>query len=150
MALHGVRINELKTHADDRGYFREIFPLSGSSLSSCAQISATMSYSGVIKAFHYHAKQDDLWYCSQGMILAVLYDRRETSQTYRETQVVPMGDHAQVSLYIPHGIAHGYKVLGGNPAIVVYATSHVYNPKDEFRIPYDDPEIGFDWMVKPR
>jgi dTDP-4-dehydrorhamnose 3,5-epimerase-like enzyme len=29
---------------------------------------------------------------------------------------------------------------------LLYITSHIYNPKDEIRIPYDDPEIDFDWL----
>ena len=60
-----------------------------------------------------------------------------------------MGDHqpAQV-LKIPPGIAHGCQVVQG-PAHLFYVTSHVYDPKDELRIPHDDPEIGFDWLKGP-
>lgn len=148
--IEGVIITPLATHPDNRGYFREIVRCADSPLQPCAQISATMSYPGVIKAFHYHNRQDDLWYCARGMIQAVLYDRREDSATHGVTQVVPMGDLAPQSLFIPHGVVHGYSVLGSEAALVVYATSHVYDPEDELRIPHDDPEINFDWSVKPR
>lgn len=148
--IHGVQITPLKTFPDDRGYFREIARFNDSPLKDFQQISATMSYPGVIKAFHYHNNQDDLWYCASGMIQAVLYDRREDSPTYKETQVVPMGDLAPQTLFIPRGVTHGYKVLGQNPAMVIYATNQVYDPKDELRIPHDDAEIGFDWTIKPR
>jgi dTDP-4-dehydrorhamnose 3,5-epimerase len=148
--VNGVIITPLTTHADDRGYFREIGRKQGKKQEPWAQLSATMSYPGVIKAFHYHEQQDDLWYCAFGAIQAVLYDRRPTSPTYKQTQTVVMGDVAPVSLFIPRGVVHGYKVLGSVPALVIYATNQVYNPKDELRIAFDDPEIGFNWEVTPR
>jgi dTDP-4-dehydrorhamnose 3,5-epimerase len=148
--IDGVIISPLTTYPDDRGYFREIARLEKSPLKPCAQIAATMSYPGVIKAFHYHNNQDDLWYCASGMIQAVLYDRREDSPTYKQIQVVPLGDQAPQTVFIPRGVIHGYKVLGNEPALVLYATTQVYDPEDELRIPHDDPEIGFDWSVKAR
>jgi dTDP-4-dehydrorhamnose 3,5-epimerase len=148
--IKDVIIKELSTYPDDRGYFREIFRTEESPLKHAAQVSATMSYPGVIKAFHYHNNQDDIWYCAKGMIQAVLYDRREGSSTKGETQVVVMGDHKPVNLFIPRGVAHGYKVLGDEPALVLYATNQVYDPKDELRIPHDDKEIDFEWSVVPR
>lgn len=150
MAIHGVVISPLTTFPDDRGYFREIARLDKTPLKTCAQISATMSYPGVIKAFHYHNNQDDLWYCAQGMIQAVLYDRRENSPTCKETQIIMMGDQWPQTLFIPHGVVHGYKVVGSQAALVIYATSQAYDPKDELRIPHDDPTIGFDWTIQPR
>lgn len=148
--LDGVVVTPLKTFPDDRGYFREIARLQDTPLKNCAQISATLSYPGVIKAFHYHKKQDDLWYAAAGNILAVLYDRREDSPTYQQTQTVPLGDYAPGTLFIPHGVVHGYKVLGPIPALVIYSTSHMYDPDDELRIAHDDPGINFDWSIKPR
>lgn len=148
--LEDVVVTPLKTFPDDRGYFREIARLQDSPLKNCAQISATLSYPGVIKAFHYHNKQDDLWYCAAGNILAVMYDRRKDSSTYRQTQVVPLGDHAPATLFIPHGVVHGYKVLGDTQALVIYSTSQIYDPEDELRIAHNDAEINFDWSIKPR
>ncbi|MEX1997168.1 MAG: dTDP-4-dehydrorhamnose 3,5-epimerase family protein [Candidatus Andersenbacteria bacterium] len=148
--IAGVNTIPLKTFADDRGYFREIARFADTPLQHCAQLSATMSYPGVIKAFHYHEQQDDLWYCAYGMVLAVLYDRRTSSPTYKETQTVPLGDLSPQVLFIPHGVVHGYKVLGHQPALVVYSTTHVYDTNDELRLPFDDPEINFDWSTKPR
>lgn len=148
--IEGVIITPLKTFPDDRGYFREIVRVADSPIKECAQISSTMSYPGVIKAFHYHNKQDDLWYCASGMIQAVLYDQRKDSPTYKQTQVVPLGDLAPNTLFIPHGVVHGYKVLGNTAALVIYSTTHVYDPSDELRLPHNDKEINFDWTIQPR
>jgi len=57
-----------------------------------------------------------------------------------------VGDNqaAQV-VAIPPGIAHGCKAVQG-PVNLFYITSKIYNPADEMRIRYDDPEINFDWL----
>jgi len=49
---------------------------------------------------------------------------------------------------IPPGVAHGYKVIGNDPAVLVYVTSRFYNAADEGRIPYNDPGINYDWTVQ--
>ena len=47
-------------------------------------------------------------------------------------------------------VAHGYRVLGPDPMGLVYFTTHVYNPNDELRRPWDDPAIGFNWTTVNR
>jgi dTDP-4-dehydrorhamnose 3,5-epimerase len=84
------------------------------------------------------------------MIQAVLHDLRPGSPTRGVTQTVILGDHQPQILFIPRGVAHGYRVLGETSALVVYATSEVYNPDDELRLAHDDPQIGFDWTTHPR
>ena len=59
-----------------------------------------------------------------------------------------MGDQPYRVLKIPPGVAHGCKSVKG-PVNLLYMTSHVYNPDDEIRLPYDDPEIDFDWLKTP-
>lgn len=55
-------------------------------------------------------------------------------------------------IYIPIGVAHGYRVLGNKPVALFYHTTEAYDAKnaDEFRIPFDDPKIGFDWTTQNR
>ena len=72
--IKGVTIEELITHSDDRGYFREILKDNENLLTKFGQTSITKTYPGVIKAFHYHEKQDDLWYVADGMAQVVLHD----------------------------------------------------------------------------
>ncbi|HEB01580.1 MAG TPA: spore coat protein [Candidatus Portnoybacteria bacterium] len=148
--IEGVKIKKLITHSDDRGFFREILRSDDKMLDKFGQSSVTLTYPGVIKAFHWHKEQDDLWYVASGMVQTVLYDRRENSKTYRETQVIYMGEDNPVAVLIPQGVAHGYRVLGNKSALVFYQTTQAYNPKnpDEQRIPFDDPEINFNWETQ--
>jgi len=151
-ALDGVIIKNLTTHSDDRGYLREILRLDDDMLRQFGQITITKTYPGIIKAFHWHKAQDDIWYVAQGMTRIVLYDRREGSPTYRQTQVVYAGEENPVSVLIPCGVAHGYQVLGNEPILLVYTVTHIYDAQnpDEQRIAFDDPEINFDWAVHNR
>jgi dTDP-4-dehydrorhamnose 3,5-epimerase len=151
-AIHDVVIKRLVTHSDDRGYFREILRDDDHLLRRFGQSSVTKTYPGVIKAFHWHQDQDDLWYVVDGMARVVLYDRRPDSPTCGVTQVVYAGDDNPVLIHIPTGIAHGYQVLGHKPVVLVYYVTKAYDPRDpdEQRIPFDDPTIGFDWSIHNR
>ena len=108
-----------------------------------------MMHAGVIKAWHLHRIQTDYWYVCHGVLQVGLCDLRPDSPTRNRTMDLLMGD-AQTArlLKIPAGVAHGCKVLRG-PADLLYVTSHTYNPADELRIPFDTPDIPFDWTSDP-
>lgn len=151
-AIHDVVVKKLITHSDDRGYFREIVRADDHLLRQFGQSSITKTYPGVIKAFHWHKDQDDVWYVVDGMARVVLYDRREGSPTQGVTQVVYAGEDNPVTILIPTGVAHGYQVLGPKPVVLFYHVTQVYDAKhpDEQRIAFDDPAIGFDWSIQNR
>ncbi|MDQ0255374.1 dTDP-4-dehydrorhamnose 3,5-epimerase [Evansella vedderi] len=150
--IEGVKEKKCIHHVDDRGFFMELVREDEALLERFGQLSLSMSYPGVIKAFHYHENQDDVWFFPVGNAQVVLHDLREDSPTYKETNVFYMGETNPIVLVIPKGVAHGYRVLGTSPATIVYLTSQAYNPNapDEYRIPWDDESIGFDWETKNR
>lgn len=150
--ITGVVYKKLVKYCDDRGYFMEILRDDDQLLERFGQASVSMTYPGVVKAFHYHEKQDDVWFFPVGNAQVVLYDLREDSPTHGETDVYYLGEENPAILLIPRGVAHGYRVLGEKPAIIVYFTNTSYNPQnpDEHRLPYNDPKIGFDWTTKFR
>lgn len=149
--IQDVVIKKITTHAHDRGNFKEILRDDDNLLKKFGQCSITVTYPGIIKAFHWHKKQDDLWYAASGNAKVVLYDLRKDSTTYKQTQTICVGDNAESQLIlIPVGVAHGYQVLGNKPFTLMYFTTLSYDPKnpDEERIAFDDKEINFDWEIK--
>lgn len=150
--IKDVIVKKLLRHPDDRGFFMEILRDDEDLLKRFGQASISKSYPGVIKAFHYHERQDDIWFFPVGNAQVVLYDLREDSPTKGETSVFYMGEDNPIVVVIPKGVAHGYRVLGNEPACIVYFTTESYDPKkpDEKRIDWDDPKIGFDWTTKHR
>jgi dTDP-4-dehydrorhamnose 3,5-epimerase len=152
MRIEGVYVKDLIKHCDDRGFFAEILRDDDQLLENFGQLSWSMSYPGVVKAFHYHEEQDDIWFFPSGDAQVVLFDYRKDSPTYRETNVFYMGENHPMILVIPKGVAHGYRVLGDKPATIIYCTTKSYDPSnpDEKRIPWNDEFIDFRWETKNR
>lgn len=145
-----VVLKSLVTHTDDRGFFREIICVTDDFFEEgFGQWSHSLMYPGVIKAWHIHGKQTDWWYVGTGVLKVVLYDAREDSPTRGEIMELLMGENQpEQVLRIPAGVAHGCKCISG-PVHLFYVTSRIYDPDDEGRIPYDDTEIGYDWLKGP-
>lgn len=148
--IQGVWLKSLITHADERGFFREVLRTTDDFFSEgFGQWSYSLSHTGVIRAWHWHRLQTDWWFVPVGVLKAALYDLREESPTYGVTNEFMMGDNYDpMVLKIPPGVAHGFKVVQG-PACLSYITSRVYDPADEGRIPHDDDTIGYDWLKGP-
>ena len=150
--IDGVQVEPYSLWPDDRGYFTEIIRL-GQGLpagfpAESTQVSAALSYPGTIKAFHYHLHQTDFWAPVQGMFQVALADLRTGSPTFGRRNTFYVGVLRPWRILIPPGVAHGYKVIGEGPAMLVYVTDRHYNPEDEGRLPYDHPGINYDWETQ--
>lgn len=144
--IEGVKIKLLKVNLDKRGDFRELLRFNEGLLDKIAQVSIGRTLPGVIKAFHWHKNQDDIFYVLKGNIRVVLYDPRENSTTKGITQELFLGEsYTPQALFVPRGIFHGYQVIGEKEVEVLYIMNQVYDPSDEHRISYNDPSIGFNW-----
>ena len=150
--IEGVRIQPVTLWPDDRGYFMEVQRM-GQGLAAAfpaesTQISAAYNYPGTIKAFHYHLHQTDCWAPVTGLLQVALVDLRTDSPSYGARNTLYAGVLRPWQILIPPGVAHGYKVVGPEPAMLVYLTDRFYNPADEGRIPYNDPHIHYDWEIQ--
>ncbi len=147
--IAGVRIEPVALWPDDRGYFLEVqrmgVGLAGGFPASTTQVSAALNYPGTIKAFHYHVEQTDCWTPAKGMFQVALADLRVGSSTFGARNTLYTGALRPWRILIPPGVAHGYKVIGREDAMLIYLTDRFYNPKDEGRIPYNDSRINYDW-----
>jgi dTDP-4-dehydrorhamnose 3,5-epimerase len=156
--IQGIEIEPIVQFPDDRGSFAELFRFGEPGLArdfsaaqnSRIQVSYTVSYPGVIKAIHYHFEQTDLWAPIIGMLQVILYDLRESSPTCGRLNTLFVGAMRPWKLRIPPGVGHGYKVVGPESSLLVYAMDRTYNPSDEGRIPFDDPGINYDWVTRPK
>ena len=156
--IQGIEIEPITQYPDERGLFAELFrfghpgiardfdPANGTRI----QVSFTISYPSVIKAVHYHFEQTDLWAPLSGMFQVCLCDLRENSKTFGKLNTVFVGSQRPWKLRIPPGVGHGYRIVGPESGMLVYATNRTYNPKDEGRIAFDDPGINYDWVTRPK
>jgi dTDP-4-dehydrorhamnose 3,5-epimerase len=152
--IAGVRVEPLSVYADDRGYFLEVqrigLGLAAGFPPERSQISAAMNYRGAIKAFHYHLHQIDCWTPVSGLFQVALADLRRGSPTFGARNTLYLGPIRPWQVLIPPGVAHGYKVIGNQDAMLVYMTDQFYNPKDEGRLPYNDASINYDWETQKK
>jgi dTDP-4-dehydrorhamnose 3,5-epimerase len=148
--IEGVIFKELVSHADERGFFREVIRETDDFFAEgFGQISHSLVYPGIVKAWHAHRRQTQWTYVASGLLKVAVHDHREQSPTYRRTLEFLLGEHQRLAVYkLPPGVAHGYRCLHG-PAHVLYLTSGTYDPEDEIRFPHDDPGIGYDWTRGP-
>lgn len=150
--IDGVVVKPFALWPDDRGYFLEIARLGQGLVSEfpfeSTQVSAALNYPGIIKAFHFHRFQTDYWVAAAGLLQVALIDLRRGSRTYGAKNTFYIGTLRPWQLLIPPGVGHGYKVIGEQPSVLVYVTNHTYDPKDEGRIPYNDPSIAYDWELQ--
>lgn len=150
--IAGVRCARFEFWPDDRGYFLEVQRigrgLAGHFPPETTQISAALNYPGIIKAFHIHKQQTDCWTPAAGLLQVVLIDLRPESTTFGTRNTIYVGALRPWQILIPPGIAHGYKVIGTAPSVLVYATDRFYNPADEGRIPHNHPSLNYDWELQ--
>lgn len=144
----GVAVFPLTRHSDDRGFFMEIVRLTGLRVIGFTpkQVSVSETAPGIVKAFHVHRIQSDLFCPIYGRFRLVLLDARP-GPTLGYGYSLHTSPERPFVLRIPAGVAHGYEVLGTSPGLMLYITDQEYDSSDEYRVQWDDPGIGFPWNV---
>ena len=80
MSIQGVVVKNLTTHADERGFFREVIRETDEGFEHFGQLSHSLMYAGTVKAWHIHRVQTDWWYVI-GALKVALFDTRDDSPT---------------------------------------------------------------------
>ncbi|GGF20580.1 dTDP-4-dehydrorhamnose 3,5-epimerase [Hymenobacter cavernae] len=149
-ALEGVMVLDNFVSQDKRGTFVKTFHAQSFQANALAsefkESYYSESYKNVIRGMHFQLpphEHDKLVYVTQGDILDVIVDLRQTSGTYLQHVAIPLSANQQ-SVYIPRGCAHGFLTLS-DTATVVYNVTSVYEPSADAGIKWDS--IGFDWPV---
>tara|TARA_B100000787_G_C16198899_1_gene303134 strand:+ start:55 stop:507 length:453 start_codon:yes stop_codon:yes gene_type:complete len=140
--IKGVTINKIISHEDKRGFFREILKVNKSSKEiDFKQISHSFIRKNIIKGWHLHRKQSQWNYLLKGKIRVYLYDTRVKSKTFKKYEMLNINSEKDKMIYFfPPGIAHGYITLS-NENQMIYATSGIYDPSEEYKISLKDKLI---------
>ncbi|RKY84446.1 dTDP-4-dehydrorhamnose 3,5-epimerase [candidate division KSB1 bacterium] len=150
--INGVKIKKLKVIPDERGRLMEILRCDDEMFSKFGQVYMTTTYPRVIKGWHYHKIQDDHITAISGMIKLVIYDMREDSPTRGELNEFFIGEHNLCIVKVPKGVVHGWKCISLKEAIIINVVTEPYNYEnpDEYRIPYNDKSIPYNWDIVMR
>lgn len=148
--IKDVQIRKLNVVPDERGRLGEIMRSDWPEFQDFKQCYFTTNYPEVVKAWHFHRRQDDFVVCISGMIKLVMYDDREGSETKGEIQEVFLGEHASKLVRIPAGVYHGWKCISEKESIVINLPTNLYDYKDpdEERLPWNTDKIDYNWDRK--
>lgn len=152
--LEGVCIIELAVHGDARGFFVERYHKD--KLKDCGidadfvQDNHSRSAPSILRGLHWqhNPPQGKLVGVTRGAVWDVAVDIRADSPTFGQHIGVELSGENGRLLWIPAGFAHGFCVLGDEPADMLYKVSGIYNKAGEGGIRFDDPELAIDWPIK--
>lgn len=149
--FEGLAVVEIQLYKDERGFFVERFnerefeklglPV------QFRQDNHSLSLPRVLRGLHFQLNpaQGKLVGVTRGRILDVVVDLRPESPTFKKHFKIELSADLGRLLWIPPRFAHGFCVLGSEPADVFYKVDQLYNPKGDFGIRWNDPELAIQW-----
>ncbi len=145
--IEGVKVKKLKVVPDDRGRLMEILRCDDEMFEKFGQVYMTTALPGVVKAWHFHKKQDDNFTCISGRMKLALYDARPGSPTFGEVNEFVVSPDDPMLIHIPKLVYHGFKCASSTEAVVINTVTVPYNAKvpDEYRVDAYDNDIPYDW-----
>ena len=148
-----IKLFELTSYNDDRGFFREIFNKEIKSLIgdkiNFIQDNESHSKRGVLRGLHFQyppSEQSKLIRVSQGEIQDVVVDIRSESETYGQWESFTLSSSNNRSLFVPRGFAHGFLVLS-QEAVVNYKVDNYYDSNLDSGIAYNDVTLNIKWKL---
>tara|TARA_B100000886_G_scaffold41691_1_gene25644 strand:+ start:75 stop:620 length:546 start_codon:yes stop_codon:yes gene_type:complete len=151
--IKDVKIINPSIHNDFRGIFFETFKSTAFESHELPhnfhQDNQVRSKKNVLRGLHYQLQnpQGKLIQVVFGSILDVALDIRVGSPTFGESHLVELSSKNKKIFYVPEGFAHGYLVLS-EFSIVLYKCTNIYDPKDEYGIKWNDPDLSIKWGNK--
>lgn len=149
-SIEGVVVGDMKSYADDRGYFMETYKKSDFAAGGIdvdfVQDNQSASTKGVLRGLHFQINhpQSKLVRVVSGKVFDVAVDLRKGSPTFGRWEGVVLSAENKRQFFIPRGFAHGFLVLS-DYAEFCYKCDDVYHPNDEGGLMWDDPAIGVEW-----
>jgi len=145
--IAGVEVRALRRFGEDGGSMTELSRLAAGHPEAFPDFTlAQLNYSTlepcVLKAFHVHHRQTDVWFVPpEDRVVLVLVDVRAGSPSEKTVTKLVLGDGQSLLVRIPPGVAHGCKNLGAKPAHIIYMTDAHFSAEpgmsDEGRLPWD-------------
>jgi dTDP-4-dehydrorhamnose 3,5-epimerase len=156
-AVDGVKLIDLDTAEDERGFFARTFceeELARAGIALTAR-QLNLSYNRdafTLRGLHYQAAphaEAKIVHCVRGRIYDVALDLRPASSTYLRWTAAELSPQARRMLYIPEGCAHGFLTLEPDSDII-YVMGTVFVAEAARGARWNDPAFGIDWPAAPR
>ena len=135
--IEGVRFKKLTPIVDGRGDLVELWSQPWEGFEQPAHVYQSATDYGVVKGWHLHAVHSDQMTVTRGKVQITVVDIREGSPTLGHVNVFILSTASPGLLRIEPGLLHGWKALSRPEIRVVNVQTHVYDPKDEFKFPWN-------------
>jgi len=133
--IKGLEVRNIIVNTDERGLFSELFRQDWFN-EQIVQCNLSYSLPGVVRAWHRHERgQVDYMIVLKGAMAIMIWDEEDKKEVHIENTE---DDMFPKLVRVPGEYWHGVKVLGDEPAILLYFVTKLYdydNP-DELRKPY--------------
>jgi len=143
--IAGVLVKNLTVRLDGRGDVTELWSRGWQEEGFVNVDHAYQSATdfGVVKCWHLHEVHTDQFTVTRGKLQITVIDVRQDSPTFGHVNVFFVGSLMPQIIRIPPRLLHGWKALTMPEVLVINFQSHVYDPHDEFKFPWDCivPEI---------
>jgi len=149
-SLPGVFILEPRVFGDERGFFLESYNQKAMAAAGISDLFVQDNHScssrNVLRGLHYQVKQSQgkLVRVAEGEILDVAVDLRKSSPTFGSWEAVRLSGENKRMLWIPAGLAHGFRVIS-DKAHVLYKATDFYAPEHERTLAWNDAQLKIDW-----
>jgi dTDP-4-dehydrorhamnose 3,5-epimerase len=150
--IEGVKIINFIKVKDSRGYFSKIFNEKFFNINNIKfktkEHFISFSKKDVIRGMHYQSgryAQNKLVYVISGKINDVFIDLRKNSKTYLRTQNIVLSSANNKAIFLPRGVAHGFRVLSES-SIIGYLVDNFYNKAHDKGVLWSS--INYQWKIK--
>ena len=145
---------EMQAISDERGAFGRIFCADEFVRAGLPRVMVQASISfnqkrGTIRGMHFQwppSHEGKLVRCVRGAVFDVIVDLRPESPSYLQHVALELSGTNHESVFIPHGVAHGFQTLEDSTE-VLYQMTDVYAPNLATGFRWNDPAFGIDWPI---
>jgi dTDP-4-dehydrorhamnose 3,5-epimerase len=143
--IDGVLVVPLRQICDERGKIMHMLRADAPHFAGFGEVYFSVTYPGVVKAWHQHTRQTQNYAVPVGMIKLVLCDRREGSPTRGQVQKLVIGEWNYVLVRIPVGVAYGFQCVGEHAAVICNCPDIPHEDGEGVSIDRFSSEIPYDW-----
>lgn len=149
-AIPGARLIRHPVWPDARGSFAKLLHASDfadvGGVLPLRESFVSWSHPGVLRGMHFQsppAAHHKAVTCLAGRVLDVVLDLRRASPAYGKACAYELSGEKPSTVWVPAGCAHGFLVLGEEPALLHYSVTAEHSPENDRGVRWDS--FGFCW-----
>lgn len=154
--LDGVLLIKPKMFEDFRGSYSmtfnqqeyaEAFKKNGIKNCKFVEDDISTSNKNVLRGIHGDTNTAKLVSCLEGKFYLVIVNNVPEHPQYKQWTSFNLSEFNRWQVYIPEGFGNGHLIISDR-AIFSYKQSSYYNPKGQFTLMWNDPELKIWWPIK--